>query len=116
MAAGDQSLSLAEKILGDYSQPDIPELNAVSQFVQLDTCNNSQSHFANLDADFMTLDNQDELQVTDFYSLCDYLWPFSQKFLRSIMLVRENLRFCSFSQKFLREYLRVKSVVTLRQF
>ena len=27
MAAGDQSLSLAEKILGDYSQPDIPELN-----------------------------------------------------------------------------------------
>ena len=43
-------------------------------------------------------------------------WPFSQKFLRSIMLVRENLRFCSFSQKFLREYLRVKSVVTLRQF
>ena len=32
------------------------------------------------------------------------------------MLVRENLRFCSFSQKFLREYLRVKSVVTLRQF
>ena len=60
------------QILGDYSQPDIPELNAVSQFVQLDTCNNSQSHFANLDADFMTLDNQDELQVTDFYSLCDY--------------------------------------------
>ena len=44
------------------------------------------------------------------------LWPFSQKFLRSIMLVRENLRFCSFSQKFLQEYLRVKSVVTLRQF
>ncbi|XP_078342023.1 uncharacterized protein LOC144617636 [Crassostrea virginica] len=43
-------------------------------------------------------------------------WLFSQKFLRSIMLVRENLRFCSFSQKFLREYLRVKSVVTLRQF
>ena len=43
-------------------------------------------------------------------------WPFSQKFLRSIMLVRETLRFCSFSQKFLREYLRVKSVVTLRQF
>ena len=32
-----------------------------------------------------------------------HLWPFSQKFLRSIMLVRENLRFCSFSQKFLRE-------------
>ena len=45
-----------------------------------------------------------------------YLWIFSQKFLRSIMLVRENLRFCSFSQKFLREYLRVKSIVTLRQF
>ena len=43
-------------------------------------------------------------------------WPFSQRFLRSIMLVGENLRFCSFSQKFLREYLRVKSVVTLRQF
>ena len=42
-------------------------------------------------------------------------WLFSQKFLRSIMLVRENLGFCSFSQKFLREYLRVKSIVTLRQ-
>ena len=52
MAAGDQSLSLAEKILGDYSQPDIPaELNAVSQFVQLDTCNSRQGHFANLDAE-----------------------------------------------------------------
>ena len=48
MAEGDQSLSLAEKILGDYPQPDIPELNAVSQFLQLDTCNNSQSHFTNL--------------------------------------------------------------------
>ena len=41
--------------------------------------------------------------------------PF-HKVIRSIMLVRENLRFCSFSQKFLREYLRLKSVVILRQF
>ena len=44
--------------------------------------------------------------------LREILWPFSQNSL----LVRENLQFCSFSQKFLREYLRVKSVVTLRQF
>ena len=56
------------------------------------------------------------LTAFKIYRVLWNLWPFSQKFLRSIMLVRENLRFCSFSQKFLREYLRVKSVVTLRQF
>ena len=32
------------------------------------------------------------------------------------LILRENVRYCSFSQNFLREYLRVKSVVTLRQF
>ena len=29
-----------------------------------------------------------------------------QKFLRSILILRENVRYCSFPQKFLREYLR----------
>ena len=33
------------------------------------------------------------------------------KFLRSIVLLRKNSRFCSFSQKILPEYLRVKYVV-----
>ena len=40
-------------------------------------------------------------------------WPFSQKFLRSIMLVRENLRFCSFSQKFIREICRTCNSTTV---
>ena len=105
MAAGDQSLSLAEKILGDYSQPDIPELNAVSKFVQLDTCNNSQSHFSNLDADITTLDDQDELQVTDFYSLCDYQ-DLDQKldnFPRQIYLERE-LELSQNSEEFVINY------------
>ena len=43
-------------------------------------------------------------------------WSFSQKFLRLILILRENVRYCSFSQILLREYLRVKSAVTLRQF
>ena len=60
MVSSDQSLSLAEKILGDYPQPDIPELNAESEFVHLDTGNNIQSHLTDLDADIRTLDDQDD--------------------------------------------------------
>ena len=37
------------------------------------------------------------------------LWSFLQKVLRSILILRGNLRHYSFLQKFLREYLRVKS-------
>ena len=45
-----------------------------------------------------------------------YQLSFSQKFLRSILILRENVQYLTFSQKFLREYLRFKSVLTLRQF
>ena len=38
------------------------------------------------------------------------------KILKIDFDLRENALYCSFSQKFLWEYLRVKSVVTLRQF
>lgn len=49
IAANDQFLSLMERVLGEQTHTDIPELNAVCEFVRLDTNNNNPSDISNID-------------------------------------------------------------------